>query len=76
MMMASRLGDTTTTSSGFPSAFISGATSWTNPSAALTAAEGVFSSPSTAFSSANLATTLGLLAVPAVLIFFLMGKHR
>ena len=56
--------------------FTSGAQTWMSPSAGITAAEGIFTSPSTSFSSANLSTTLGLLAVPAglILILMMMGK--
>lgn len=66
MMMRGRLGDATQ--------FLTGAESWKSPETALTAAEGIFTSPSTAFSSANLWNTLGLLAVPAVLLYFVIGK--
>jgi hypothetical protein len=56
--------------------FVSGAEQWLTPSTAITSAEGVFTSPSTAFSSANLPTTLGVLAVPALLLLLLMGGKK
>ena len=58
------------------SSFVSGAQQWLTPSTAITSAEGVFSSPSTAFSSANLPTTLGVLAVPAALILVILGMGK
>lgn len=71
-----RMGDTTTTAAP-ASGFVAGAEEWMTPGTAFTNVQGVFTSPSTAFGSSNLMTTLGLLAVPAVLLFLLMGgKHR
>lgn len=72
------LADTTTTTPSFFSQFTSGAEQWMSPSGAISTVEGVFSSPSTALSSGNLGTTLGALAVPALLLLLVMkmGKGR
>ena len=68
-----RLGDVTT-----PGTFVTGAELWETPSAAFTAAQGVFTNASSAFSSTNLPYTLGILAVPAALVLLVMsmGKGR
>lgn len=73
MMGNARLGDAT-------GDFLTGAESWMSPSAAFTATQGVFTSPSTSFSSANLPKTLGLLIVPIGLLMLVMsmggGRRR
>jgi hypothetical protein len=66
-----RLGDTAT-----PGTFLAGAKVWQSPSAGFTAAQGVFSNTTTAFSSTQLPYTLGVLAVPALLIFLVMGMGK
>ena len=74
MMMAGR------TSFGMgtfdPSQILSGAQQWLTPSTAITTAEGVFTAPSTAFSSSNLATTIGVLAVPLLILLLLAKGHH
>lgn len=71
-----RLGDAApaATPPSFAQNFLTSAEVWQSPSAGITAAEGIFSNPSTAFSGTSLATTLGTLAVPLLLIWFVMGK--
>jgi hypothetical protein len=71
-----RLGDTTPTSPDYAGQFVSGAEQWITPSTAFATVQGAFTSPSTAFGSADLGTTIGVLAVPALLLFLLMGKKR
>lgn len=70
-----RLGDTTSTPpAASTGGFLQGAELWQTPGAAFTAAQGVFTNASSAFNSANLPYTLGVLAVPALLVWFVMGK--
>lgn len=54
----------------------SGLYTWQNPGAAFTDIQGIVSDPTTAFNSTNLQFTLGLLAIPAVLLLLLMGGKR
>ena len=71
MMGHGRLGDTAT-----PGTFATGAELWTTPSAAFTAAQGILTNASSAFSSANLPYTLGILAVPVALVFLVMSMSK
>lgn len=57
--------------------FMDGLKLWMTPSAAFTALQNVASNASTAFSSANISYTAGVIAPPVLLLVFLMGaKHR
>jgi len=70
-----RLGDATTTTTS-PGSFLTGAELWETPSAAFTAAQGVFTNASTSFSSTNLGYSLGILAVPAALLLLVMSMGK
>lgn len=67
---------TTTTPPTFTSSFLTSAEAWQTPSAGITATEGVFSNLSTAFSSSNIGTTMGTLAVPLLLIWLVLGMSK
>lgn len=67
------IGDgTTTTAPGF----VQGAELWETPSAALTAAQNAITNYSTSFSGSNLMNTLGILAVPAIILFLVMEMGK
>lgn len=71
-----RLGDATATTPNYTQNFLTAAEVWQSPSAGITATEGVFSNISGAFSSANIGTTMGTLAVPLLLIWLVMRMGK
>lgn len=71
-MMLRGLGDGTTTTAA--PGFIQGAELWETPGAAFTAAQNAITNYSTSFSGAALMNTLGILAVPALVLYFVLGK--
>lgn len=74
MMMG--MGDTSTAAATPAPTFTTGLTLWETPSSALTAVSSIFSNASSAFSSALLPFTAGVLLPPVALIVLLMGMGK